>query len=117
MTKFAARSPWPHGTGQWFRSRLMIVSADTAVRDDLIERWACADVVVAATPLEVIARLEADQDSISTTVVLAGAAGSASDAELEWFLESSYPWVRVVRLGRGDRHAMVGLERGVRAHA
>ena len=114
MTKFAARSPWPHGTGQWFRSRLMIVSSDKAERDALIEKWGCSDVLVAATPLEVIARLEGDRDSMSTTVVLAGVAGSASDSELEWFLEASYPWVRVVRLGH-VRH--VAVERAVRAHA
>jgi hypothetical protein len=94
---------WPRGTGQWSRTRILIAASDPQLRDALLERWAeCHDVIVASTPLEVIARLEAERTGIST-VVLAGIDGSASDAQLARFLEASYPWLCVV-VGAG--HAL-----------
>jgi hypothetical protein len=87
---------WPRGTGQWSRTRILIAAADPHLRDALLERWAeCHDVVVATTPLEVIARLESERTGIST-VVLAGIDGSVSDSQLARFLEASYPWLCVV---------------------
>ena len=87
---------WPRGTGQWSRTRIVIVSNDNARRDHLIRRWSEAhDVVAATTPLEVITRLEQEGTMVST-VVLAGTSGSATDRELAGFLDATYPWVRVV---------------------
>ena len=87
---------WPRGTGQWNRSRVVIVAADPARRDRLLEHWAVDhDVVVVKSPLEVIRRCEADGPSI-TTVVLSDIVGSVCQAELAEFLREQYPYVRVM---------------------
>jgi hypothetical protein len=86
---------WPKGTGQWTRTRIVIVSADETRREALLRSWFRAGIAVAATPLEVIALLERD-DQLTSTVVVAGTGGSVSDTELVAFLDEAYPWVRIV---------------------
>jgi hypothetical protein len=89
-------SLWPRGTGQWNRTRIVVVSADERHRERLLRLWSEQhDVVAAATPLELIAHLEADGESIST-VVLADLVGSADEAQLADFLDACYPWLRVI---------------------
>lgn len=87
---------WPRGTGQWSRTRVLIVSADTLLRDRLMEQWADQhDVVAAITPLDVIDRLERDGQEIST-IVMAEVVGSVTPRELADFLDDAYPWIRVM---------------------
>lgn len=87
---------WPRGTGQWNRTRVVIVAASAARRDQLLERWAPDhDVVVVRSPLELIRRCEADGTVIST-VVIADCIGSACAAELAEFLDQTYPYLRVI---------------------
>ena len=87
---------WPRGTGQWNRTRVVIVAASAARRDQLLERWAPDhDVVVVRSPLELIRRCEADGARIST-VVIADCIGSACAAELAEFLDQTYPYLRVI---------------------
>jgi hypothetical protein len=85
---------WAHGTNQWGRTRIMIVSADRERRSELLARWAAADVVVAWTPLDVVWCLE--REALVNTVVLSDVVGSAIKTELAEFLEDTYPFVRVL---------------------
>lgn len=87
---------WPRGTGQWSRTRVLIVASDPARRDQLIAAWAeDHDVAVVRCPLEVIRRCETDGPSIST-VVISELVGSVRPAELAQFLEETYPYLRVI---------------------
>ena len=87
---------WPRGSGQWNRTRVVIVAASAARRDQLLERWAPDhDVVVVRSPLELIRRCEADGKVIST-VVIADCLGSACSADLAEFLDQTYPHLRVI---------------------
>src|SRR5437879_5992949 len=92
----SVRIGWPHGTGQWHRTKIVIVSADERHRDRLVRLWSEQhDVVAAATPLDLIAALEVEGERIST-VVVADLVGSAAEAELVDFLDACYPWLRVI---------------------
>jgi hypothetical protein len=96
MTMSSASRGWPRGTGQWSRTRILVVASDDERRDRLLNRWGEAhDVVGATTPLEVIDFLESEGTLIST-VVLAGVGGSANDKELASFVDQNYPWVRLI---------------------
>lgn len=96
MTMPAATARWPRGTGQWSRTRVLIVTADPPLRDRLIEQWSEQhDVVAAITPLDVIDRLERDGQAVST-VVMDDVAGSVTKSELVDFLEDFYPWIRLM---------------------
>lgn len=101
MTSVTQR--WPRGTGQWNRTRVVIVSTDPIARDHLLAAWAPDhDVAVARSPLEVIRRLEADGPQIST-IVISDLVGSAARSELAEFLRESYPFVRVIVTERPAR--------------
>ena len=96
MTMTVVTKRWPRGTGQWTRTRILIVSADPTVRDQLRSTWATDhEVITASAPLDVIRRLEADGPTIST-VVLADVVGSVIRAELAEFLAEAYPFLRVI---------------------
>jgi hypothetical protein len=87
---------WPRGTGQWDRTKVVIVSADAHHRERLVRCWAEQhEVSLARTPLELILQLELEGPSIST-VVISDLVGSASEAQLAQFLDACYPWLRVV---------------------
>lgn len=87
---------WPHGTGQWSRSKVVIVSADDQRRERLVREWSAQhDVGVARTPLELILQLELEGPNIST-VVVSDLVGSATAAQLAQFLDACYPWVRII---------------------
>lgn len=93
---FSGTFRWPHGTGQWHRSKVVIVSADVHRRERLVHDWATQhDVVVVSTPLELILQLELEGPNIST-VVVSDLVGSASPAQLAQFLDACYPWLSVV---------------------
>lgn len=85
---------WARGTKQWGRTRVMIISADRERRNELLARWAAADVVVAWTPLDVVRCLEREAPGVNT-VVLSDVVGSVTKTELAEFLEDTYPFVRV----------------------
>lgn len=92
----AVTQRWPRGTGQWSRSRVLIVSADPKVRDQLLSTWATDHEVVGATaPLDVIRMLENEGTTIST-IVLADVRGSVARTELAEFLREAYPLIRVM---------------------
>ena len=94
MTSVTQR--WPRGTGQWSRSRVLIVSADPTVRDRLLSIWATDhEVLVATAPLDVIRRIETEGKTIST-IVLADVRGSVARSELAEFLRETYPFIRVI---------------------
>lgn len=94
---------WPKGTGRWQRTKVLVVSADRERCAELLRWWKDAEVVVAATPLEVISQLELEGLEISR-VVLSDLVGSATCVELETFLELRYPFVRLIRASwRGGR--------------
>jgi len=96
MTMTGVTTRWPRGTGQWTRTRILIVSADPTVCAQLRSTWATDhEVVAASAPLDVIRRLEADGPTIST-VVLADVVGSVIRAELAEFLAEAYPFLRVI---------------------
>lgn len=95
---------WPQGTAQWCRTRILIVSADRDRRNRLLQSWSDADVVVAATPIEVIRWLELEGPAIST-VVLSDVVGSATCEELAEFLEQRYPFVRVIASAAADANS------------
>ena len=87
---------WPRGTGQWSRTRVLVVSADPTVRDPLVTTWSTDhDVITASCPLDVIRLIEAEGKTIST-VVLADCMGSAVRTELAEFLADTYPFIRVL---------------------
>lgn len=88
---------WPRGTGQWNRTKIVIVSADSRHRDRLVRLWAEQhEVIAASTPLDLIAALEVEGLRIST-VVVADLVGSAAEHELVDFLDACYPWLRVIK--------------------
>ena len=61
---------WPRGTGQWSRSRVVVVATDPRERERLVDSYSDQhEVVVACSPLEVIRRLETEGPRISTVVV------------------------------------------------
>ena len=92
----AVTQRWPRGTGQWSRSRVLIVSADPTLRDQLLSAWATDhEVIVASSPLDVIRLIEGEGKTIST-VVLADVRGSVVRTELAEFLSETYPFLRVV---------------------
>ncbi len=92
----AVTKRWPRGTGQWSRSRVLIVSADPTIRDPLVTSWATDhEVIVASCPLDVIRLIEAEGKTIST-VVLADCIGSVVCTELAEFLAETYPFIRVL---------------------
>lgn len=92
----AVTKRWPRGTGQWSRTRVLIVSADPTVRDQLVTSWATDhEVIVASSPLDVIRLIEAEGKTIST-VVLADCVGSVVRTELAEFLTETYPFIRVL---------------------
>jgi len=96
MTMTAVTKRWARGTGQWSRTRILIVSADPTTRDQLLSSWATDhEVLVASSPLDVIRRLESEGTTIST-VVLADCIGSVVRSELAEFLAESYPMLRVI---------------------
>ncbi len=111
----AVTKRWPRGTGQWSRTRILIVSADPTVRDQLVTSWATDhEVEVASSPLDVIRRIESEGTTIST-VVLADVVGSVVRSDLAEFLADTYPWLRVIltstrseadRSPQGDRVAL-----------
>lgn len=87
---------WPRGTGQWSRARILVVSADPTVRDQLVTSWEIDhEVIVACCPLDVIRLIEAEGKTIST-VVLADCIGSVACSELAEFLSETYPFIRVL---------------------
>ncbi len=87
---------WPRGTGQWSRTRVLIVSADPTVRDQLVTTWATDhEVILASAPLDVIRLIEAEGKTIST-IVLANCIGSVVSTELAEFLAETYPFIRVL---------------------
>lgn len=95
MTMTAAKR-WARGTGQWSRTRILIVSADPTTRDQLLSSWSTDhDVMVASSPLDVIRRIESEGTTIST-VVLADVVGSVVRSELADFLAETYPLLRVI---------------------
>lgn len=83
---------WPHGTLQWERTRIVIVTA-TGARPQLLRSWG-AEVIIAATPLDLLGSLEEYGPAIST-VVLSDVVGSATCSELARFVHEHYPFVRV----------------------
>ena len=92
----SASKRWPRGTGQWSRTRILIVAADPVLRERLLASWSLDhDVVVARSPLEVIRRLEEDGPTIST-VVIADLVGSVACKELAEFIATTYPFVRTI---------------------
>lgn len=92
----AVTNRWPRGTGQWSRTRVLIVSADPTVRNPLVTSWeADHEVMVATCPLDVIRLIEAEGKTIST-VVLADCRGSVACSELAEFLAEAYPFIRVM---------------------
>jgi len=92
----AVTKRWPRGTGQWSRSRILIVSADPTVRDQLVTSWATDhEVEVASSPLDVILKIESEGATIST-VVLADVIGSVVRSDLAEFLAETYPMLRVI---------------------
>jgi hypothetical protein len=96
MSMTVTTKRWPRGTGQWSRTRILIVATNPGVRDQLVAAWSADhDVVVAQSPLEVIRRVESDGPMIST-VVIADCVGSVARKELAEFITSSYPFVRVL---------------------
>jgi len=96
MSTTVTTKRWPRGTGQWSRTRILIVATDPVVRDQLVAAWSTDhEVVVARSPLEVIRRVESDGPMIST-VVLADCVGSVARKELAEFVRTTYPFVRVV---------------------
>jgi hypothetical protein len=96
MTMKAVTKRWPRGTGQWTRTRILIVSADPTVREQLVTSWATDhEVIVASSPLDVIRLIENEGTTIST-VVLADVVGSAVRGELAEFLAETYPFIRVI---------------------
>ena len=108
MSMTTTMQRWPRGTGQWHRTRVLIVAADPKRRDQLVEAWAeDHDVVVARCPLEVIRRCETDGPGIST-VVVSELVGSVRQSELAEFLAETYPYLRVIvdHIPRLAREAM-----------
>lgn len=96
MSMTTTTKRWPRGTGQWNRTRVLIVAADPRRRDQLLEAWAeDHDVAVAQCPLEVIRRCENDGPVIST-VVLSDLFGSVHKSDLAEFLSETYPYLRVI---------------------
>ena len=92
----AVTKRWPRGTGQWSRTRVLVVSAEPTVRDPLVRSWATDhEVIVASSPLDVIRLIEAEGKTIST-VVLADCIGSVVRTELAEFLSEMYPFLRVL---------------------
>lgn len=86
------KARWPRGTGQWSRTRVVVVSTNR----ELIRMWSEQhDVVAATTPLELITQLEQSREGIST-VVVSDLVGSAAERELAEFLDAYYPWLRVI---------------------
>lgn len=87
---------WPRGTGQWSRTRVLVVSADPTVRDHLVTSWATDhEVIVACSPLDVIRLIEAEGKTIAT-VVIADCIGSVVRNDLADFLSETYPFIRVM---------------------
>lgn len=96
----AVTQRWPRGTGQWSRSRVLIVAADPTVRDQLLASWSTDhEVIVATSPLDVIRRIESEGTTIST-IVLADVRGSVARTELAEFLNETYPFIRVIVTSR-----------------
>lgn len=96
MTMTAVTKRWPRGTGQWSRTRILIVSADPTMRDRLVTAWSTDhEVEVASSPLDVIRRIENEGTTIST-VVLADIVGSVVRSDLAEFLADTYPMLRVI---------------------
>jgi hypothetical protein len=98
----------------------MIVSADRTRRTELLSSWSDADVIVNATPLDVLGSLERYGPAIST-VVLSDVVGSATYTELAEFLEEHYPFVRVISAralepADGDRHSIAAREAHASCH-
>ena len=92
----AVTQRWPRGTGQWSRSRVLIVAADPTVRAHLLASWSVDhEVMVATSPLDVIRRIEGEGTTIST-IVLSDIHGSVARAELAEFLSEMYPNIRVL---------------------
>jgi hypothetical protein len=112
MSMTAVTKRWPRGTGQWSRTRILIVSADPTVRSQLVTSWATDhEVIVASSPLDVIRLIEAEGKTIST-VVLADVVGSVVRTELAEFLAETYPFIRVLVTSthsEGDRSQSVDL--------
>jgi hypothetical protein len=73
---------WPCGTGQWERTRTLVMGRDHQIEDE--------DTLVVGTPLDLITRLE-DRDRPIGTVVLAG-----PFAALAAVLRELYPGVGVI---------------------
>src|SRR6266404_2403308 len=93
---FVSSARWPHGTGQWSRTQIVVVSADPDHRARLARLWSEQhQVLTAQTPLELIAILEVGGLDVSTAVI-ADVVGSTSARELTDFLDACYPWLRVV---------------------
>jgi hypothetical protein len=89
---------WPRGTGQWNRTKVVIVSSEETSRDRLVRIWVEQfDVALARTPLELIAHLETEGLGIST-VVISDVVGSTGGHELGEFLDAYYPWLRVIAI-------------------
>ncbi len=82
---------WPEGTGQFERMQTVVVSSDPRHRM-MVAACGRPDTMVVATPLEVIARLEADVP-IATVVVTPDHPGNE---ELAAFLRESYPLIEVI---------------------
>ncbi len=99
MSMMPVTKRWARGTGQWNRSRVIIVATDTTERDRLVRSFADEhDVVVAMSPLDVIRRVETDPRI--TMVVISDVAGSVCRTVLTEFLEDNYPLLRVVTMER-----------------
>jgi DNA-binding NtrC family response regulator len=96
----AVTQRWPRGTGQWNRSRVLIVAADPSIREQLHTTWATDhEVIAASSPLDVIRWIEDEGKTIST-VVLADVVGSVARSELAEFLIETYPFIRVILTSR-----------------
>lgn len=96
----AVTKRWPRGTGQWSRTRVLIVSADPTIRNQLVTSWATDhEVLVASAPLDVIRLIESEGKTIST-IVLADCIGSALCTELAEFISETYPFIRVLVTSR-----------------
>jgi hypothetical protein len=92
---------WPTSTGRWNRTRTVIVT-NHEDQHTIHARHASSDVVVVATPLDLIRELE-DDHQLTLTVVLTGA--YARNRDFTAFLLELYPMVRVVA-----GHTGVGAE-------
>ena len=105
---------WPRGTGEWNRARVVIVANEPDERDRLARSYGEEhEIELAASPLEVIRRLENEGAAIST-VVISEVVGSVCRAELVAFLADAYPWLRVI-LAERRSDVVVAPDHGLEA--